>query len=339
METEYCSYSVLPPKGKRTNARRSCKKTSNQAENSDVCEVLNHRCGLKENHHKRVSKRTNSKRVSQKKKVKSVKQTSKPAYVASRKVAQKPVVAVQAKAKPVVAVQAKAKPVVAVQAKAKPVVAVQAKAKPVVAVQAQAKPAVAVQAQAKPVVATKAKSVNAPNKSLEPTKTGYIIVDGKIKYGAYFPLSSPFNEEELELLRNNGYDLEELLEGNKRNGRDSNNYEHLRQYYINKVVPEEEKPLKPEEIEILQKKGFNVEELTNATKNYKYIRSFMNETPLTQEELQTLQKNGWDLNDYRMKGPPSHIRKEYLNLKYADFKAQQEEYSRRSQEEYANTRW
>ena len=309
METEYCSYSVLPPKGKRTNARRSCKKTSNQAENSDVCEVLNHRCGLKENHHKRVSKRTNSKRVSQKKKVKSVKQTSKPAYVASRKVAQKPVVAVQAKAKPVVAVQA------------------------------QAKPAVAVQAQAKPVVATKAKSVNAPNKSLEPTKTGYIIVDGKIKYGAYFPLSSPFNEEELELLRNNGYDLEELLEGNKRNGRDSNNYEHLRQYYINKVVPEEEKPLKPEEIEILQKKGFNVEELTNATKNYKYIRSFMNETPLTQEELQTLQKNGWDLNDYRMKGPPSHIRKEYLNLKYADFKAQQEEYSRRSQEEYANTRW
>lgn len=54
MSTEYCSYSVLAPKGKRTTARRSCKKTANASENSDLCEVLNNRCGLKTSHDSRV---------------------------------------------------------------------------------------------------------------------------------------------------------------------------------------------------------------------------------------------------------------------------------------------
>ena len=54
MSTEYCSYSVLPPKGKRTTARRSCKKTANASENSDLCEVMNNRCGLRSNHDSRV---------------------------------------------------------------------------------------------------------------------------------------------------------------------------------------------------------------------------------------------------------------------------------------------
>ena len=54
MSTEYCSYSVLAPKGKRTSARRSCKKTANASENSDLCEVLNNRCGLKTSHDSRV---------------------------------------------------------------------------------------------------------------------------------------------------------------------------------------------------------------------------------------------------------------------------------------------
>lgn len=54
MSTKYCSYSVLPPMGKRKSARRSCKKTSNASENSELCEVLNNRCGLKSNHDQRV---------------------------------------------------------------------------------------------------------------------------------------------------------------------------------------------------------------------------------------------------------------------------------------------
>lgn len=54
MSTQYCSYSVLPPKGKRTTARRSCKKTANASENSDLCEVMNNRCGLKTSHARRV---------------------------------------------------------------------------------------------------------------------------------------------------------------------------------------------------------------------------------------------------------------------------------------------
>jgi hypothetical protein len=54
MPTQYCSYSVLPPKGKRTSARRSCKKTENPSDNSDLCEVLNERCGLKSSHDQRV---------------------------------------------------------------------------------------------------------------------------------------------------------------------------------------------------------------------------------------------------------------------------------------------
>jgi hypothetical protein len=87
METKYCSYSVLAPKGKRKSARRSCKKTSNPADNSDLCEVLNKRCGLKENHERRLTVRTNSKRVSPKKKKKGVKSVQpKPA---PRKVAQR----------------------------------------------------------------------------------------------------------------------------------------------------------------------------------------------------------------------------------------------------------
>ena len=72
METKYCAYSVLSAKGKRKNNRRSCKKTSNPAENSDLCEVLNKRCGLKENHDRRLTRNTNSKRVSPKKKVVSI---------------------------------------------------------------------------------------------------------------------------------------------------------------------------------------------------------------------------------------------------------------------------
>ena len=62
METKYCSYTILPSKGKRKNARRSCRKTLNSSENSDLCEVLNKRCGLKENHTTRLMR--HSKRVS-----------------------------------------------------------------------------------------------------------------------------------------------------------------------------------------------------------------------------------------------------------------------------------
>jgi hypothetical protein len=62
METKYCSYNILPSKGKRKNPRRSCRKTLNSSENSDLCEVLNKRCGLKENHTRRLIR--NSKRVS-----------------------------------------------------------------------------------------------------------------------------------------------------------------------------------------------------------------------------------------------------------------------------------
>jgi len=127
METEYCSYSVLPAKGKRAHSRKSCKKTSNKDENSELCEVLNNRCGLTENHFKRVSYRKNPKRVSKKK--------VKRAHTVSRNVAPKHVVAprkVAAAPKPVVAapkpVVAQSKPVVA---QSKPVVA--AAPKPVVA--------------------------------------------------------------------------------------------------------------------------------------------------------------------------------------------------------------
>ena len=71
METKYCSYSVLPPKGKRTTGRRSCKKTQNASENSDLCEVLNKRCGLKENHNRRMNTAVRSKKTSPQKKGKS----------------------------------------------------------------------------------------------------------------------------------------------------------------------------------------------------------------------------------------------------------------------------
>jgi hypothetical protein len=86
METKYCAYSVLPSKGKRKNARRSCKKTSNPSENSDLCEVLNKRCGLKENHDRRVIRQTNSKRVSPKKKVLSVQPKATPRKTVQRQV-------------------------------------------------------------------------------------------------------------------------------------------------------------------------------------------------------------------------------------------------------------
>ena len=104
METKYCAYSVLSAKGKRKNNRRSCKKTSNPSENSDLCEVLNKRCGLKENHDIRVRRQTNSKRVSPKKKVLSVQPKATPRKtvqrqavveelpVAPKKIEQKPVV-------------------------------------------------------------------------------------------------------------------------------------------------------------------------------------------------------------------------------------------------------
>lgn len=62
METKYCSYHILSSKGKRKNARRSCRKTLNSTENSDLCEILNKRCGLKENHTRRLIR--HSKRVS-----------------------------------------------------------------------------------------------------------------------------------------------------------------------------------------------------------------------------------------------------------------------------------
>lgn len=62
METKYCSFNILPAKGKRRNSRRSCRKTLNSSENSDLCEVLNKRCGLKDNHTKRLMR--HSKKVS-----------------------------------------------------------------------------------------------------------------------------------------------------------------------------------------------------------------------------------------------------------------------------------
>ena len=62
METKYCSYHIVSSNGKRKNARRSCRKTLNSTENSDLCEILNKRCGLKENHTRRLIR--HSKRVS-----------------------------------------------------------------------------------------------------------------------------------------------------------------------------------------------------------------------------------------------------------------------------------
>ena len=99
METKYCSYNVLSAKGKRKYNRRSCKKTSNSAENSDLCEVLNKRCGLKENHDRRVYRQTHSKKLSRNNRVKSVQRkpndTKRPVVVdreAPVKLEQRPVV-------------------------------------------------------------------------------------------------------------------------------------------------------------------------------------------------------------------------------------------------------
>jgi hypothetical protein len=99
MDTKYCSYNVLSAKGKRKYNRRSCKKTSNSAENSDLCEVLNKRCGLKENHDRRVYRQTHSKKLSRNNRVKSVQRkpddTKRPVVVAKeapRKVEPRPVV-------------------------------------------------------------------------------------------------------------------------------------------------------------------------------------------------------------------------------------------------------
>ena len=158
------------------------------------------------------------------------------------------------------------------------------------------------------------------SKDPEPPIDGYIIVDGKIKYGARFRKSVPFNEEEKALLIKNGYTLEDLLESNIRNGRDNNDYKQLRKY-INEIVPEYQRPLKPEEREILRKKGFDVERLLE-WKQYRKARLYLNETPLTEEEKQKLKSNGWDLNNWNITGLPSVSRK-FLNVNYAEFEAEQ----------------
>jgi len=158
------------------------------------------------------------------------------------------------------------------------------------------------------------------SKDPEPPIDGYIIVDGKIKYGARFRKSVPFNEEEKALLIKNGYTLEDLLESNIHNGRDNNDYKELRKY-INEIVPEDERPLKPEEREILRKKGFDVERLLE-WKQYRKARLYLNETPLTEEEKQKLKSNGWDLNNWNITGLPSVSRK-FLNVNYAEFEAEQ----------------
>ena len=158
------------------------------------------------------------------------------------------------------------------------------------------------------------------SKDPEPPIDGYIIVDGKIKYGARFNQSVPFNEEEKTLLIKNGYTLEDLLESNIRNGRDNNDYKQLRKY-INEIVPEYQRPLKPEEREILRKKGFDLEKLLKS-KQYWWVRNFLTETPLTEEEKQNLKSNGWDLNNYRVAELPSDARK-FLNVNYAEFEAEQ----------------
>ena len=114
METKYCSYNVLSAKGKRKYNRRSCKKTSNSAENSDLCEVLNKRCGLKENHDRRVYRQSHSKKLSRNNRVKSVQRksndTKRPVVIAReepRKVLERPVIAreepVKVQARPVAA--------------------------------------------------------------------------------------------------------------------------------------------------------------------------------------------------------------------------------------------
>jgi len=161
----------------------------------------------------------------------------------------------------------------------------------------------------------------------EPPIDGYIIVDGKIKYGARFNQSVPFNEEEKALLIKNGYTLEDLLESNIRNGRDNNDYKQLRKY-INEIVPEYQRPLKPEEREILRKKGFDVERLLE-WKQYRKARLYLNETPLTEEEKQKLKSNGWDLNNYRVAELPTDARK-FLNVNYAEYEAEQRRLSEES---------
>jgi len=329
METEYCSYSVLPPKGKRTNARRSCKKTSNQAENSDLCEVFNKRCGLKENHYKRLSYSNNPERISKKKVKKtyvvSRKVTQKPVVatqpksrVATKKVAQakpavaakvqpKPAVAVQAQPKPVVAnqtqpkpavaVQAQPKPAVAVQAQPKPAVAVQAQAKPVVAVQAQPKPAVAVQAQPKPAVAVQAQPKPAVAVQAQPKPA--VAVQAQAK-----PVVAPYVFGGPRVL-SSGYAIDELTN---------------------------------EEKKLLEKNGWNSEELSNYSEKAsspmydknEYLRlRLMNDTPLTPQEKQLLVQNGWELYKYPINDPPNYIRKTFLvpGIKAADWHAEQKRIS------------
>ena len=158
------------------------------------------------------------------------------------------------------------------------------------------------------------------SKDPEPPIDGYIIVDGKIKYGARFKQSVPFNEGEKALLIKNGYTLEDLLEPNIRNGTDNNDYKQLRKY-INEIVPENERPLKPEEKEILRKKGFDVSRLLE-WKQYWKARLYLNETPLTEEEKQKLKSNGWNLNNSNISGLPSFARK-FLNVNYAEYEEEQ----------------
>ena len=230
METEYCSYSVLPAKGKRAHSRKSCKKTSNKDENSELCEVLNNRCGLTENHFKRVSYRKNPKRVSKKK--------VKRAHTVSRNVAPKHVVAprkVAAAPKPVVAAP---KPVVAapkpVVAQSKPVVA---QSKPVVA--AAPKPVVA--ASPKPVVAAAPKPVVAPYVFGGPrVLTNKIAIDELTK-------------EEQQLLEKNGWTSDELARYQETASlpRYEKN-EFLRETLLNK------KALTSQEKQVLVKNGWDI---------------------------------------------------------------------------------
>ena len=159
-------------------------------------------------------------------------------------------------------------------------------------------------AQAEPVV-PKAQPVVSEDQSNpdEPPKNGYIIIDGKIKYGTGFDLTSPYTNVEKELFIKNGWSNPQFL---TEKGTDRKWYRTNR---INIVKPN---PLTEEEKEKLRKNGFIIEELPDMDNNN--IRSnLMNDKALTLEEKQKLEKNGWDLNDPRMK-VPAWVRNDYLNI-------------------------
>jgi hypothetical protein len=162
--------------------------------------------------------------------------------------------------------------------------------------------------QAQPVV-TKVQPVVSQGQTNadEPPNNGYIIIDGKIKYGKGFDFDLPYTKEEKELYTKNGWNDRDMVS----NG----NLAWARRNKMNEVKPN---PLTEEEKEKLRKNGFIIEELP-AMSNEAIRQFLMNETALTAEEIQQLEKNGWDPKTDSRLNIPSNVRNEYLKWKKADY--------------------